>query len=134
MSVHLRHFATGGGHDDAALHHVGRVRAQVEGRARFSLSKSVQVIFGSHVDVAVDQRRCGEDRAVQLVFGQYVQLSTGIQHDHHALFGCNVDFIIGVIRTRPAWAKKERDMLAPSGQRKAMSLGVPETGLEPALG
>ena len=63
--------------------------------ALVSLSKSVQVTFGSHVDVSLDQCRCGQDGPVKLVRSQNIQLFTSIQHHHHALFGCNVDLLVG---------------------------------------
>ena len=63
--------------------------------AQLSLSKSVQVIFGSHINLSVDQRRCGQDGSVKLVCSQYTQFFTSIQHHQHALFGCNIDLLVG---------------------------------------
>src|SRR5262249_55716428 len=64
-------------------------------RARYSLSKSVQVSLGSHVDGPVGYRRCGENAAVKLVSAKYIQFLTGLQHHHHALFRGNVDLLVG---------------------------------------
>jgi hypothetical protein len=59
-----------------------------------SLAKRVQLFPGSHIDVAVDERRCRQNGAIKLVRSQHVELWTRIQHYDGALFGCNVDLLV----------------------------------------
>jgi len=53
------------------------------------------VVFGSHVDFPLDDRWCGQDRAVERVWGQHFQFLTAIQHNQHTLLGRKVDLVAG---------------------------------------
>src|SRR2546427_5864944 len=70
-------------------------KANLRSRRGISVSKSVQVTFGPHIDLPIDYCGCGQDPTVEFVCGEDVQLLTSLQHNHHALDGCNVDPVVG---------------------------------------
>src|SRR5437879_3774005 len=65
------------------------------GMAPPSVAVPIHMVVGSHVDFSVDDRRGGEDLAVELVSRQDFQFHTAFQHNHHALLGRKVDLVVG---------------------------------------
>ena len=80
---------------DALVAALPAVNGWAREKRRPSLSKSVQLILCSDVDVLIDQRRCRQDRTVKPVRRQYLELGTGIQDNNNTLFGRNVYPAVG---------------------------------------
>ena len=59
-----------------------------------SLAKRIEVTLRSHVNGPVHYRWCGENRTVELVSGEHVQLLTSFDNNHHTIGGCDVDLIV----------------------------------------